>query len=141
MKIVTEEFTETIENLISNLRPEDFFNPQEYKLTQKYNALPFGADLFSDVFLTSSGEIIWDDYEGEIGSSTNLQMLINLLVDAKTRYPELEKFIPNQSDDSKTCPICRGFGILENSTGRCFICGGLGWITDETYVGILENSE
>jgi hypothetical protein len=148
MKIVTSEFIETIETLINNLKPENFSDPEEYKLAQKYKALPIGFDLLAYVFLTPNGEVIWDDCEGEVGSSSDSQSLIRILVAGKKRYTQLEKFIPKRSDESKNCPLCEGSGIREQSRdlstgkpGKCFICAGLGWVTNKTYLEIFKNSE
>jgi hypothetical protein len=148
MKIVTPEFQKTIQNLIDNFQAEQFLDAAEYTLALKYNALPIGLDLFSYVFLNSSGEVLWDDNEGDVGSSNDLQSLIRVLVAGKRRYPQLAEFVPSRSDESKTCLICNGSGILKQSedliTGKpakCFFCAGLGWLTEKTYMEILENSK
>ena len=148
MKIVTSEFQKTVEDLINNLQPNDFSDAEEYKLARKYNALPLGFDLLAYVFLTLEGEVIWEDYNGEVGSANDLQSLIRLLVGGSIRYPQLAQFIPNRSDESKTCPVCKGAKILENSKeivsgkpAKCFICSGLGWVTEATYLQILESSK
>lgn len=148
MKIVTSEFQKTIQSLIENLQAEQFLDAEEYKLALKYNALPIGLDLFSYVFLDSNGEVLWDDNEGDTGNSNDLQSLIRVLVVGKRRYPQLVEFIPNRSDESKTCPICKSSGIWEQSkdlstgkSGKCFFCAGLGWVTDKTYSEILKNQQ
>lgn len=148
MKIVTPEFQKIIQDLIDNLQAEQFSDAEEYKLARKYNALPIGVDLWSYVFLNANGEVIWDDNEGEIGSANDLQSLIRVLVVRKNRYPQFEQFIPNRLADSKTCPICEGTGINNNSkniiTGepaKCFLCAGLGWVTNEAYSKIIKNSK
>lgn len=146
MKIVTSEFTKTLETLIKNLRVEDFSDTEEYKLAQKYNALPLGVDLYSYVFLTANGEILWDDNEGETGCANDLQSLIRALVVKKERYPQFVRFIPDRTTNSKDCPICGGTGVNENSkdlrTGdfaKCFLCAGLGWVTKECFDEIIRN--
>jgi hypothetical protein len=148
MKIVTSEFQKMVEDLINNLQPNDFPDAEEYKLAQKYNALPLGFDLLAYVFLTSNGDVIWEDYNGEVGSANDSQSLIRLLVGGSRRYPQLAQFIPNRSDESRTCPLCKGAKVLENSKeiisgnpARCFICSGLGWVTEATYLQILKNSK
>ena len=148
MNIVTPEFQKTIQGLIDNLQVEQFSDVEEYKLARKHHALPLGVDMWSYVFLTANGEMIWDDNEGETVSANDLQSLIRALVVTKERYPQFERFIPNRSIDSKTCPICNGAGIWEQSKdvstgkpGKCFICAGLGWVTDETYLEVLKNSK
>lgn len=148
LNIVTPEFQETIQKLIDNLQADQFSDATEYKLARKHNALPLGGDLWSYVFLTANGEVLWDDNEGENDSANDLQSLTRVLVVGKERYPQFEKFIPNRSVDLKTCPVCNGCGIWEQSKnvltgkpGRCFICSGLGWVTDETYSEILKNSK
>ena len=148
MKIVTSEFQKTIQELIDNLQVGQFSDAEEYKLARKHNALPLGVDLWSYVFLTANGEVIWDDNEGETGSVHDLQNLIRVLAVRKEHFPQFGQFIPNRSEESKTCPICDGSGVSEQSKevstgkpGRCFICAGLGWVTDETYSEILKNSK
>jgi hypothetical protein len=148
IEIVTTEFQKVIQGLIDNLEAEQFRDAEEYKLALKYDSLPIGLDLFSYVFLNSNGEVIWDDNEGDVGSSNDLQSLIRVLVAGKRRYPQLTKFIPNRFDESKTCLICNGSGIWKQSKdlltgkpGKCFFCAGLGWITNETYSEILKNSK
>ncbi len=148
MEIVTSEFQRTVQDLIDNLQAEKFLDAAEYRLALKYNALPIGLDLFSYVFLSSNGEVLWDDNEGDVGSSNDLQSLIRVLVAGKRRYPQLAEFIPHRSDESKTCLICNGSGIWKQSKdlstgkpGKCFFCAGLGWLTEETYLEILKNSK
>jgi hypothetical protein len=146
MEIVTSEFMKTVEDLTANLQSKDFSDVEEFKLAKKYSALPIGVDLFSYIFLTSNGEVIWDDNEGEIGNSNDLQGLIRVLVVGKSRYPQLETFIPNRSEQSKTCPVCEGSGIWKESKnvvtgkpGKCVVCANLGWVTDECYEQVISN--
>lgn len=148
MKLVTLDFTKTIEELIKNLKLENLPDSEECQLTQKHNALPIGYDLFCYVFLAPNGRVIVEDDEGGSRSFYDLQILIRILVAGKQRYPQFEKFIPSRSASSKNCPICGGSGILEQSKdvstgkpGECFICAGLGWVTDETFSEILKNSK
>ena len=148
MKIVTPEFQKIIQDLIDNLQAEQFSDVEEYKLALKHNALPLGVDLWSYVFLTANGEIIWDDNEGKTVSADDLQSLIRVLSVRKHRYPQFEQFIPNRTVNSKTCPICEGTGINDNSknistgeSAKCFLCAGLGWVTNEAYSDILKNSK
>ena len=148
MKIVTSEFRKTIEDLINNLKIEDFPDSEEFKLARKYNALPLGFDFMAFTFIASDGEVIWHDYQDEFGTSNDSQGLINALVYGKKRYPQLENFIPNRSAESKTCPVCEGTGIWKNSKnvvtgepGNCLICAALGWVTDECHERIINNQE
>ena len=144
MKIVTEEFTKTIENLIKKVSAESC-SPEEFELSQKYNALPLGYDLWSVVLLTPKGEIIDQDWDGNIQHNEfDLQLLIRLLFVEKERFPEFENFILNRSDDSKDCPMCQSSGMIKDANGkdmRCIICAGIGWITKKTYETIQKNSE
>jgi hypothetical protein len=148
MIIVTPEFQKTIQDLIDNLQAEQFPDAEEYKLAQKYHALPLGFDFLAYVFLTPNGEVIWEDFQDEVGNSHDLQGLIRVLVAGKRRYPQLAEFIPNRSDESKTCLICNGSGIWEQSKdistgkpGKCFFCAGLGWLTEDAYLEILKNTK
>jgi hypothetical protein len=148
MNIVTSEFKKTVEDLINNLKIEDFSDSEEHKLTHEYNALPLGFDFLAYTFITSDGEVIWHDFKDDFGKSSNSQSLINALVYAKKRFPQLEKFIPNRSENSKTCPICEGTGIWKHSknvvtgeSGNCVICATLGWITNECYEQIISNQK
>jgi hypothetical protein len=79
IEIITTEFQKAILSLIENLEIEQFPDAEEYKLALKYDSLPIGLDLFSYVFLNSNGEVIWDDTEGDVGSSNDLQSLIRVL--------------------------------------------------------------
>ncbi|HSK73458.1 MAG TPA: hypothetical protein VK892_17300 [Pyrinomonadaceae bacterium] len=146
---VTPDFQKTVQELIDNLRVERFSDAEEYRLAHEYSALPMGVDMWSYVLLTANGEIIDQDYDGNFQHHrVDSQALIRVLVAGKRRYPQLAKFIPNRSDQSKTCPICEGSGIWEQSKdvatekpGKCFICAGLGWVTEETYSEIQKNSK
>lgn len=148
MKIVTEEFTKTIGDLLNNLNVEDFSDSEEFNLARKYNALPLGFDFIAYTFITPNGEVIWHDFQDDFGKVNDSQHLINALVYGKRRYPQLEKFIPDRSDESKTCPVCKGTGIWKNSKnvvtgepGNCIVCATLGWVTDECYDRIISNSK
>ena len=148
MNIVTSEFKKTVEDLIKNLKIEDFSDSEEFKLACKYNALPLGFDFLAFTFITSDGEVIWHDYQDDFGKSNDSQGLINALVYGKKRYPQLEKFIPNRSDESKTCPVCEGTGIWKDSKnvvtgkpGNCVICATLGWVTNERYEQMISNQK
>ena len=148
MSVNKPEFEKVVQDLIDNLQAEQFSDVEEYNLARKYHALPLGFDFLAYVFLTSEGKVIWKDFEGTVGSSNDLQGLIRVLVAGKRRYPQLAKFIPNRSAESKDCPLCNGSGILNQSKdiatgepGKCFICAGLGWITEDSYLEILEHSK
>lgn len=71
MKIVTSEFKKTVENLIKNLKIEDFSDSEEFKLARKYNALPLGFNFLGFTFISSDGEVIWHDYQDDFGSSND----------------------------------------------------------------------
>ncbi len=148
MKIVTSEFSKTVEDLINNLKIDDFSDSEEYKLARKYNALPIGFGFLAFTFITSDGEVIWHDFQDEFGKSNDSQSLINALVYGKRRYPELEEFIPTRQESSKICPVCEGTGIMKFSKnvvtrehGNCGICATLGWVTIERYVQIVSNQK
>jgi len=136
MNLVTSEFHQTVEGLISNLTEENYIDVEEYRLARKHNALPIGIDLWIYIFLTPYGEAILDDGESdnpEILRTT--QAIIRVVAGAK-RYPQLEKFIPNRPNGSKVCPACDGtknFGqdVSSRKPVRCVVCGGLGWVIDE----------
>ncbi len=143
MNIVTLEFQRTIEELIEKVSAENC-SPEELELSQKYNALPFGYDLWSVVLLTSKGEIIDQDFDGEIQHHEfNLQFLIRLLFVEKERFPELEKFIPDRSDETKDCPVCQGTKRMnsEFDSISCLVCVGMGWVTAEFWKAFTENQK
>lgn len=148
MIIVTPEFQNTIQDLIDNLQADQFSDAEEYKLAQKYHALPLGSDLLAYVFLTPNGKVIWEDFQYEVGSLNDTQGLIRVLVAGKRRYPQLAEFIPSRSDQSKTCPVCEGSGRMPNAKdiatgnpGECFFCAGLGWVTEEFWKELTENQK
>lgn len=58
MSIITAEFKKTVEDLINNLKSEDFSDSEEYNLAVKYNALPLRFDFSAYIFITSDGEVI-----------------------------------------------------------------------------------
>jgi len=145
IKIVTPKFQKTVEDLIKNLSSENGAS-WEIELARKLNALPTGQELWSFILLTPNGEIIDQDFDGNIQHYPfDLQALIRVLVGGSKRYPQLVQFIPSRPDDSKTCPVCEGSGIWEQSkdisTGRpakCFICAGLGWLNEDYWKVFTE---
>lgn len=147
MNIVTPKFQKIVQDLIDNLKAEQFPNAEEYKLALKYKALPLGFDLLAYVFLTPNGEVIWEDFQGDVGNSNDLQGLIRVLV-GQRRYTQLTEFIPERSDESKTCPVCEGSGVWKQSKdlstgepGKCFFCAGLGWVTEEFWKEFYDEQE
>jgi hypothetical protein len=148
MKIVTAKFQKTIQDLIDNLHPEQFPDAEEYRLAQKYRALPLGFDLLDYVFLTPNGEVLWEGCLDEVGSVNNTQSLIRVLVSGSRRYPPLTEFIPPRSGESKDCPVCEGSGVWRQSKDivtdkptKCFFCAGLGWVTEEFWKEFTENQK
>jgi hypothetical protein len=137
MNIVTSEFRELIERLVSNLQSSDCPDAEEYRLAQEYHALPLGFDLWSRVFLTSDGEIIWIGSEPEeITRATDTQSLIRVIVSSTGRYPEFAALISARPNDAVACPACNGTkmsgkDILNGKLGRCVICAGLGWVVGD----------
>ena len=141
MKSVSKEFQKVIEGLIKEVSLENC-TIEEFKLSHKYNALPFGYDLWSVVLLTPKGEIIDQDLDGNIQHHDfNQYTLDRLLVVEKDRFPQLEKFIPTRSEDSKECPACKGAKELNTKPDRikCFVCVGLGWVTKEVWKEFIES--
>lgn len=138
MNIVTLEFRQMIQDLIDDLEAEQCSDGAEYRLARQHNALPIGVDFDIYLFVSAEGELIWDNAEGEGGIATDTQSLIRGLVAGKIRYSQLARFIPNRRGDSKKCPVCEGKGVWEKSKdvstgnpGKCVICAGLGWVTEE----------
>ena len=137
MNIVTLEFRELIERLLSNIQSSDCADAEEYSLAQEYHALPLGLDLWSRVFLTPDGEVIWIGSEPEeIIRATDTQSLIRAVVSSARRYPEFAALVPAKPNDSAVCPACNGTkmlgkDILSGKPGRCVICAGLGWVVGD----------
>ncbi|MBS1792752.1 MAG: hypothetical protein JSS81_02795 [Acidobacteria bacterium] len=136
MKIVSLEFSGTVQNLVNGLRAEECIEPKEYWLGRELKALPLGYDLGGFLFLRPDGEVvIYDFADEEIGRTKDVQGLLRALVIAARRYPALEKFIPDQPADARVCAACDGTKYwdedLEQQPAKCAVCGGLGWTIDE----------
>lgn len=133
MNLITQEFQESVERLIKNLKPEDFKDAEECRLTKKFNALPLGISLWSYAFLSSDGELIETGWEpDEVSRTRNTSDIICAIAIAAWRFPELKTFVPLQPKESVVCPACQGTKLwgTNSYTGKpaiCVVCAGLGW--------------
>lgn len=133
MNLITQEFRDSVERLIKDLKPEDFIDAEECRLSKQFHALPLGISLWSYGFLTSDGELIETEWEpDEITRTKDISAVICAIAIAARRFPELESFIPSQPQESIVCPACRGTKLWATNadTGepiRCVVCAGLGW--------------
>jgi hypothetical protein len=133
MNLITSEFRKAVEQLIKALKPEDYINPEERRLSEEFHALPLGISLWSYGFLTSDGELIETEWEpDEISRTKNISEVICAIAIAARRFPELKAFIPSQPKESIVCPMCQGtkFSGTNADTGKpvlCVVCAGLGW--------------
>ena len=137
MELVTAEFHNLVESLLSQIQPEDFPDEEEYRLGLELKALPIGYDLFSYVFLNSNGEVLWSEWEDDkISRSNETQVLIRAIVQATKRYPQFEEFIPERPENAEVCRACNGTtlwgeDISKKQPAKCVICAGLGWTVIE----------
>ncbi|HEX8266076.1 MAG TPA: hypothetical protein VF596_11765 [Pyrinomonadaceae bacterium] len=133
MNVVTSEFRQVVERLISKLKPTDFIDAEEKRLSQEFHTLPLGISLWSYGFLTSDGELVETDWEpDEILRTKNIQEVTCAIAIAARRFPQLKAFIPSQPKDSIVCPACQGTKLWGTNTttgepARCVFCAGLGW--------------
>jgi hypothetical protein len=137
MELVTAEFHNLVETLLSKIQPEDFPDEEEYRLGLELKALPIGYDLFSYVFLKSNGEVLWSEWEEDkILRSNETQVLIRAIVQATKRYPQFEKFIPARPKNAEVCRACNGSklwggDVSKKQHAKCVFCAGLGWTVIE----------
>jgi uncharacterized protein (DUF1810 family) len=93
-KVESPEFTMTVERLLTELEPEDCESIAEYHDAKELHALPLGLDMWSQMFLTPDGEIIWVGGEPlEIRRSRYEGHLCAALRMAAERFPDMEKFV------------------------------------------------
>jgi hypothetical protein len=129
MNLITQEFRDSVERLIKDLKPEDFVDAEEHRLSEQFHALPLGISLWSYGFLTSEGELIETELEpDEITRTKNISAVICAVAIAARRFPELKFFIPAQPEESIICPMCQGAKTLPTDKSvHCPVCAGLGW--------------
>jgi len=88
------EFRAIVQRLLADLEPEDCESQQEYQWALELHALPLGIDLWSRVFLTPDGEVVWAGWEPlEIKRSRDQADLKGALRMAAERYPAMTAFV------------------------------------------------
>jgi|ERR1043166_992105 hypothetical protein len=88
------EFRAIVQRLLRDLEPEDCESQTEYDWAQEFQGLPLGLDLWSLVFLTPDGEVVWAGGQPlEIKRSREECHLNAAIRVAAERYPALEPFV------------------------------------------------
>lgn len=135
--IDSQKLDQLISQLLSELRPENCLDQEEYRLSQSLDALPIGFSLFSYVLITRSGEVITTEWEpGEFTRIGSERTLVVTLAWASERYPSLCELIQEQAEDAETCGLCSGLKVYGTRIGTdeaavCVCCSGLGWVLKE----------
>jgi hypothetical protein len=119
----SESFRHTLEILMVRQRAQSA--TAEVQRAAALDVLHVGTDLFSEVYLCPSGEVLRDE-DGEITLSAEPNELSVVLRVASRRFPELAQFIPGCPADGIACEKCGASGL---SLDRfCFVCLGRGWL-------------
>jgi len=93
------EFRAIVQRLLRDLEPEDCESELEYEWALEYHALPLGIDLWSRVFLTPDGHVVWAGWEPlEIKRSRDEADLKRALRWAAERYPAMAAFVPREEE-------------------------------------------
>ena len=88
------EFWAIVQRLLTDLEFEDCESQEEYQWALEFHALPLGVDLWSRVFLTPDGEVIWAGWEPlEIKRSRDEAHLNAALGMAAERNPAMTTFV------------------------------------------------
>ena len=137
MKYVNPEKLNVVVNeLLPELSPSDFADTEEYRLSQKFTALPIGSGSFSYFLLHPDGEVISIDSldSVEIERSRESYRLSTILAWGAERYPALAPLIPERPPEAEDCPLCGGSGTDVSFAGNemtCDWCSGLRWVVVE----------
>jgi len=95
MSIETPEFEMAVAGLLAQLQPGDCVDYREYRLAKELHALPIGFDLWSYLFITGYGELMWAGWDPlEVKRSKSAEDVIAALQMAAERYPSLAGFTP-----------------------------------------------
>ena len=133
MKYVNpEKLNVVVTELLPELSPSDFADAEEYRLSQKFTALPIGSGSFSYFLLHPDGEVISIDSldSVEVERSRESCRLSTILAWGAERYPALAPLIPERPPEAEDCPLCGGSGTDVSVVGdemTCVWCNGLRW--------------
>ena len=127
-----EKLNVVINGLLPELSPSDFADAEEYRLSQKFTALPIGSGEFSYFLLHPDGEVISIDCldSVEVERSCESYRLSTILAWGAERYPALAPLIPERPPEAEDCPLCGGSGTDVSVAGdemTCVWCSGLRW--------------
>jgi hypothetical protein len=127
-----EKLNVVVTGLLPELSPSDFADAEEYRLSQKFTALPIGSGEFSYFLLHPDGEVISIDCldSVEVERSCESYRLSTILAWGAERYPALAPLIPERPPEAEDCPLCGGSGTDVSVAGdemTCVWCSGLGW--------------
>src|SRR5262245_26941501 len=137
MKYVNpQELNVVVNELLPELSPSDFADAEEYRLSQKFTALPIGSGSFSYFLLHPDGEVISIDCldSEEVERSRESYRLSTILAWGAERYPALAPLIPERPPEAEDCPLCGGSGNDVSVAGdemTCVWCNGLRWAVVE----------
>jgi hypothetical protein len=94
MSIQTPQFRAIVSRLLADLEPEDCEEPAEYEMAVELHALPIGVDLWSRMFLSPDGEVIWAGWDPLEIKRSRLEEDVNAAVRmAAERYPAMIDFV------------------------------------------------
>jgi hypothetical protein len=118
-----EKLNVVVTGLLPELSPSDFADAEEYRLSQKFTALPIGSGEFSYFLLHPDGEVISIDCLDSVEVERSCER-------GAERYPALAPLIPERPPEAEDCPLCGGSGTDVSVAGdemTCVWCSGLGW--------------
>jgi hypothetical protein len=132
-----EKLNVVVNELLPELSPSDFADAEEYRLSQKFTALPIGSGSFSYFLLHPDGEVISIDSLDsiEVERSRESYRLSTILAWGAERYPALAPLIPERPPEAEDCPLCGGSGTDVSVAGdeiACVWCSGLRWAVMES---------
>jgi hypothetical protein len=135
MKYVNpEELNAMVSELLSKLNASDFSDPEEYRLSQAYTALPIGMGWEEYNLLRPDGEVLIIFAEsGEVVRTRRSFDLLRILAWGAMRYHPLATLIPDRPAEAFDCS-CGESGRVESAAGEliaCVFCNGLSWIVRE----------
>jgi len=127
-----EKLNVVVNELLPELSPSDFADAEEYRLSQKFTALPIGSGSFSYFLLHPDGEVISIDTldSEEVERSSESYRLSTILAWGAERYPALAPLIPERPPEAEDCPLCGGSGTdvsVASAEMACVWCSGLRW--------------
>src|SRR5262245_23779098 len=135
MKYVNpEKLNVVVSELLPKLSPSDFADAEEYRLSQKFTALPIGSGSFSYFLLHPDGEVISIDCldSVKVERSRESYRLSTILAWGAERYPALAPLIPERPPEAEDCPLCGGSGMsVAGDEITCLWCSGLRWAVVE----------